>query len=161
MSSVTGQGLDLLRKFLNTIPKNLHQQQDLEQQLAEFRVDEIYSVPEVGTVVGGLLTHGIISEGDELLVGPRNDCLFSLTKVVSIHRFRSPCRLVKAMQSATLALKEVERTDIRKVRIGKCGLQALALCTQKKEHKSGIFSPQLFFTFTPEGHVLTNLCKPP
>ena len=115
MSSVTGRGLDLLRKFLNTIPKNFHQQQDLEQQMAEFRVDEIYSVPEVGTVVGGLLTRGVIREGDKVLVGPRNDCLFSEAKVTSIHRFRSPCWMVKAMQSATLALREVERADIRKV----------------------------------------------
>ena len=84
--------------------------------MAEFRVDEIYSVPEVGTVVGGLLTRGIIREGDKVLVGPTSSCSFTEAKVASIHRFRSPCWMVKAMQSATLALKEVERADVRKVR---------------------------------------------
>lgn len=58
VSSVTGENLSLLYKFLNTIPPihSHHDQQQLEQQLTEFQVDEIYNVPEAGTVLGGVLT---------------------------------------------------------------------------------------------------------
>jgi hypothetical protein len=39
------------------------------QELCEFQIDETFRVPEVGTVVGGLLTKGVITEGAELLIG--------------------------------------------------------------------------------------------
>lgn len=55
MSSVTGYNLELLLKFLNTVPKQ-HPVKDLEQKSAEFQVDETYLVPDVGVVAGGILT---------------------------------------------------------------------------------------------------------
>lgn len=113
MSNVTGQNLDLLIKFLNTVPKQ--PSQDAEQESTEFRVDEIYSVPDVGTVVGGILVQGVIREGDSLALGPDDRCEFTPTKVTTIHRYRSCCRLVKAGQAATLALDQVDRVTIRKV----------------------------------------------
>lgn len=39
------------------------------QELCEFQIDETFRVPEVGTVVGGLLTKGVISEGAKLVIG--------------------------------------------------------------------------------------------
>jgi len=39
------------------------------QELCEFQIDETFRVPEVGTVVGGLLTKGVITEGAELVIG--------------------------------------------------------------------------------------------
>jgi GTPase len=55
VSNVTGYNLELITKFLNTVPKQLPHQQ-LEQELMEFQVDDIYVVPSVGVVVGGSLT---------------------------------------------------------------------------------------------------------
>lgn len=57
LSSVSGKSLDLLKVFLNILPplSNSKEQEELMQQLTEFQVDEIYSVPDVGTVVGGTL----------------------------------------------------------------------------------------------------------
>lgn len=110
---MTGESLDLFRKFLNAVPKQPNM--EAEQQPVEFRVDEIYSVPEVGTVVGGILVKGVIREGDRLAIGPDNECKFTNTHVSSIHRYRSQCRLVKAGQAATLALRHVDRELIRKV----------------------------------------------
>ena len=83
LSSVSGENLDLLKVFLNILPplSNSKEQEDLMQQLTEFQVhthththththflsrlhawvfvcdqvDEIFSVPDVGTVVGGTL----------------------------------------------------------------------------------------------------------
>ena len=55
VSSVTGDNLGLLVKFLNTVPKQ-HPVKQLEQKTAEFQVDETYLVPDVGVVAGGILT---------------------------------------------------------------------------------------------------------
>jgi len=60
----------------------------------------------------------MIREGDSVKVGPvENDgkAMFINTIVSSIHRNRAPCRLVKAGQTATLALECVEKSYLRKV----------------------------------------------
>ena len=60
---------------------------------------------------------GILREGDSVKVGPveMNGKEFIDTTVISIHRSRAPCRVVKAGQTATLALKDVEKSLLRKV----------------------------------------------
>ncbi|XP_021115081.1 GTP-binding protein 2-like [Heterocephalus glaber] len=62
LSSVSGESLDLLKVFLNILPPltNSKEQEELMQQLTEFQVDEIYTVPEVGTVVGGTLSRVLV-----------------------------------------------------------------------------------------------------
>ena len=117
---MTGENLDLLRKFLNTVPPLGSRRKDqpkLEQQLTEFQVDEIYNVPEAGTVLGGVLTSGVIREGDGILVGPKEDGGFTETAVATIRRNRTPCKMVRAGQTATVTLTQVEKADIRKVHV--------------------------------------------
>lgn len=55
-------------------------------------------------VLGGLLVKGAIAPGARLLVGPLPDGEFSPVKVVSLHRNKAPCCLVRASQSASLTL---------------------------------------------------------
>ena len=57
VSSVTGENLHLLQKFLNLVPplRSRRELEKLEQHHLEFQVDEVYSVPDAGTVVGGIL----------------------------------------------------------------------------------------------------------
>jgi GTPase len=50
------------------------------------------------------VTQGIITEGMRLKLGPFEDGSFRLVSVTSIKRNRAPCRLVRATQSAALAL---------------------------------------------------------
>ncbi|XP_047221452.1 GTP-binding protein 2-like isoform X6 [Girardinichthys multiradiatus] len=116
LSSVSGESLDLLKVFLNILPplSNSKEQEDLMQQLTEFQVDEIYSVPDVGTVVGGTLYSGVCREGERLVVGPTEDGRFLRLKVDSIQRNRSACRVLKAGQAATLALGNFDRSLLRK-----------------------------------------------
>ncbi|KAK7901858.1 hypothetical protein WMY93_018627 [Mugilogobius chulae] len=116
LSSVSGESLDLLKVFFNIIPplSNSKEQEELMQQLTEFQVDEIYSVPEVGTVVGGTLYSGICREGDDLVVGPTDAGHFHKLTIGSIQRNRSACRVLKAGQAATLALGEFDRSLLRK-----------------------------------------------
>ncbi|XP_054655578.1 GTP-binding protein 2 [Dunckerocampus dactyliophorus] len=116
VSSVSGENLDLLKVFFNIIPplSNSKEQEELMQQLTEFQVDEIYTVPEVGTVVGGTLYSGICREGDRLVVGPTDSGHFHKLSVGSIQRNRSACRVLRAGQAATLALGDFDRTLLRK-----------------------------------------------
>jgi len=58
---------------------------------------------------------GVIREGDSVLVGPNEVGSFTNSQITSIHRYRSPCRLIKAGQAATVAIKGIERQAIRKV----------------------------------------------
>lgn len=39
------------------------------QDLCEYQIDETFRIPELGTVVGGLLLKGIVREGSELMLG--------------------------------------------------------------------------------------------
>ncbi|XP_062319762.1 GTP-binding protein 2 [Osmerus eperlanus] len=115
-SSVSGESLDLLKVFFNIIPplSNSKEQEDLMQQLTEFQVDEIYTVPDVGTVVGGTLYSGICREGEQLVVGPTDSGHFRQLSVCSIQRNRSACRVLRAGQAATLALGDFDRSLLRK-----------------------------------------------
>ena len=61
-------------------------------------------MPGVGTVVGGLVTQGIITEGTTLSLGPFEDGSFTPVEVTSIKRNKAGCRLVRATQSAALAI---------------------------------------------------------
>uniref|UniRef100_A0A3Q3X8C3 Tr-type G domain-containing protein n=1 Tax=Mola mola TaxID=94237 RepID=A0A3Q3X8C3_MOLML len=116
LSCVSGVSLDLLKVFLNILPplSNSKEQEELMQQLTEFQVDEIYSVPDVGTVVGGTLYSGVCREGERLVVGPTDEGRFLRLKVGSIQRNRSACRVLRAGQAATLALGNFDRALLRK-----------------------------------------------
>lgn len=62
-----------------------------------------------------LSPRGVLREGDTVHVSS-GECEASLTTVLSVHRNRVPCRVVKAGQYATLALKDIDKTLVRKVR---------------------------------------------
>ncbi|XP_055956923.1 GTP-binding protein 2 [Patella vulgata] len=69
VSSVTGQNLPLLIKFLNVLPplKSRHDREKLVQDHTEFQIDELFTVPGVGTVVGGTIQRGSIKEKDNVI----------------------------------------------------------------------------------------------
>lgn len=105
VSSVTGEGLDLLTRFLFLLSPGISnaEKERLEQEPSEFIVDEIFKIPGVGSVVGGLLVKGVLTEDTAMRIGPLQDGSFYPVNVQSIHRNRAPCRVVRAGQSASLA----------------------------------------------------------
>jgi GTPase len=114
VSCVSGENLYLLRKFLNAVPPT-RSPPELHQQPPEFHVDEIFNVPEAGTVLGGVLTQGIVHEGDPVVMGPREDGTFSKTTIATLRRNRTPCRIARAGEAVTVTLSSIERADVRKV----------------------------------------------
>jgi GTPase len=127
VSSVKGDGLDQLKYFLNLLPTTTDKYKcDVN---ADYQITETFTVPGVGTVVNGTLLSGscfvlsnvqlsfslgVIHAGDTLLLGPDTTGVFIPTQVKSIHRKCIPVSTVSAGQTATLALKKVKRSAIRK-----------------------------------------------
>ena len=60
---------------------------------------------------------GCIREGDDSMLGPYDDGQFQSVTVKTVHRHRLPCRLIQAGQASSVALVNVEREDLRKVRL--------------------------------------------
>lgn len=71
-------------------------------------------MPDVGVVVSGLLTSGIIREGDNLLIGPSNSGNFFPAKILSLHRHKVPSRVVRACETASLAVSSETNFNLRK-----------------------------------------------
>lgn len=114
VSSVTGENLDLLFKFLNVIPPLNKERDKLVQGPTEYQIDEVFNVPGVGNVVGGRLHSGSVREADHLMLGPCIDGQFQKVMVRTVHRHRLPCRLIQAGQASTVALEGLEVASIRK-----------------------------------------------
>ena len=111
ISSVTGEGIDYLKMFLNLVgksSKNINTSNEVE-----FHIDTIFTVPGVGTVVGGQHVSGHIKIGDKLLLGPNNG-EYIQTQVRSIHCKRVPLEKVEYGSYVCLGLKKVARSNVRK-----------------------------------------------
>lgn len=106
VSSVSGEGLELLLKFLHVLPPGISvkEKERLEQESPEFHIDENFKAGDVGQILGGLLTKGVITEGTKMQIGPMKDGSFQNVMIKSIHRNRVPCRMVRAGQSAAICL---------------------------------------------------------
>eukprot|EP01130_Rhizamoeba_saxonica_P004485 TRINITY_DN1830_c0_g1_i1.p1 TRINITY_DN1830_c0_g1~~TRINITY_DN1830_c0_g1_i1.p1 ORF type:complete len:546 (-),score=104.10 TRINITY_DN1830_c0_g1_i1:931-2403(-) len=112
VSNVTGQGIDILKKFLNVLPSRLNWD---DTGTSKFLIVKTFDVPDVGTVVGGTVINGSIGIDTPLYLGPESGQVnFNSVEVKNIHSNRIPVRVVKAGQSATFALKDIAREDVRK-----------------------------------------------
>eukprot|EP00183_Erythrolobus_madagascarensis_P006983 CAMPEP_0185846838 /NCGR_PEP_ID=MMETSP1354-20130828/2333_1 /TAXON_ID=708628 /ORGANISM="Erythrolobus madagascarensis, Strain CCMP3276" /LENGTH=592 /DNA_ID=CAMNT_0028547047 /DNA_START=246 /DNA_END=2024 /DNA_ORIENTATION=- len=113
VSNVTGEGLPLLRAFLNLVPPRKNWAA-FKTQPTEFTIDEIFSVPGVGTVVAGTTASGSVAAGQWLMLGPDSAGRFTRVQVKSVHYKRTPVKRVVAGQAGSLALKKVKRGALRK-----------------------------------------------
>lgn len=105
VSCVTGEGLEDLTNFIKNLSPYDVNSADSDSESCLFQIDETFRVAGLNEpVLGGLLVKGAIAPGTRLLVGPLPDGEFSPVKVVSLHRNKAPCCLVRASQSASLTL---------------------------------------------------------
>ena len=78
VSSVTGEGLTDVKQYLHLLPPGVGQSEanKLDLELPEFQLDELFDVPGVGTVAGGLVTQGIIvsCESHSLMISNSLSC---------------------------------------------------------------------------------------
>ncbi len=113
ISNVTGEGINLLKAFLNILPRRIDWKEKAKEDFMLY-IDEKFNVTGVGLVVSGLVESGSVSVGDTLLVGPMDDGSFVETKVTSMHLNRVPINLALAGQTITLALSHLSYKDVRR-----------------------------------------------
>jgi GTPase len=147
VSNVTGLNLDLVRMFLNILPH--HGNYNAEAAL-EFHINDTFSVPFVGTVVSGVVKSGVIHSGDTILIGPDSLGQFTTTKVRSIERKRIQVPGCSAGQSASLALRNVRRKDVRK------GMVVLHKADKPDPATGQLPAPKVYREFVAEVLILSH-----
>jgi len=112
VSSVTGESLALLRRFLNLLPSPKNWEALAEQPLL-YSVDGKFNVPGIGTVLSGTVLQGSINSNDTVLLGPDRNGVFVNVTIKDMRTNDVKTNHVRAGQSATLALRNVPSSYIR------------------------------------------------
>ncbi|KAF9202522.1 GTP binding protein [Haplosporangium sp. Z 27] len=178
LSSVTGENINLLEKLLFLLPKpslDAHGG-SYSQEPACYQIEEIYNIPDIGTVVGGFLHAGRIEvskpdvgnqqstgPGDSnsqmrLYLGPVDrDGGFIPVVVKSIHRQRMSMRSIDSGHTATLAIEGSELGGRVKVRRGMVVLESDTdpggTCCQKFEAVIQVLSHDGVFSTGFQGMI--------
>merc|ERR1712238_446529 len=123
ISCVTGEGLNLLRKMLFSLPKRRRHDKKISRPF-EFLVEDVFNVPGVGSVVSGFVNAGELTVGANchIYIGPMDDGTYVKTVAKSAHIARISTTHVMSGQSACLALA-LKKSDRAKLRRGMAVLQ--------------------------------------
>lgn len=113
ISNVTGEGLNLLRAFLNLLPQRTRWNEQINKDFLLY-VDDIFNVRGVGAVVSGVVRQGSITENDAVLAGPFDDGSFRSVRIKSIHINRTFVERAVAGNDACLAIAGIDYKEIRK-----------------------------------------------
>lgn len=111
VSSVTEEGLDLLRTFL--FQYNHKSARFNNDNRVEYHISQIFHVMGVGLVLGGQLVRGTISVGEKLLLGPGNGQYHPVT-VRGLHCKRRIIDTAQPGQYITIAIKNPDDVHIRR-----------------------------------------------
>jgi GTPase len=129
ISSVTGQGLDILHSFLRqlkpqgfprlplTIPDYDNATNTSKTKSANtvatthFQVDDCFDVFDVGPVISGTLLSGRMQVGDVLKLGPNEGGEFIMVKIKGLQRAQVDVPSVLPGQHATVAIQEEEEKE--------------------------------------------------
>ncbi|KAF9434160.1 GTP binding protein [Entomortierella beljakovae] len=178
LSSVTGENINLLEKLLFLLPKPRLDANggSYSQEPACYQIEEIYNIPDIGTVVGGFLHAGRIEvhrpgpidrqlkqidnpqNGMRLYLGPVDrDGGFMPVVVKSIHRQRMSMRSIDAGQTATLAIEGAGLGKDVKVRRGMVVLESdtdpRGTCCQKFEAVIQVLAHEKLFGVGFQGMI--------
>ncbi len=123
ISCVTGEGLDLLRKLLFSLPKRRRHEKKVARPF-EFLVEDVFNVPGVGPVVSGFVNAGELTVGSNchVYVGPMDDGTYIRTVAKSAQISRINTTHITSGQNACLALA-LKKEDRGKLRRGLAVLQ--------------------------------------
>lgn len=115
VSSVTGEGLDLLGKLLVSLPKRRQHKRKINRPF-EFLIEDVYSIRGIGSVVSGFVNAGQCKKGETVHVGPLSDGSYMQSVIKSIQIDRKEVDHVWAGLSAgfALSLSKENRKHLRK-----------------------------------------------
>lgn len=114
-SSVSGDGLDILKSLLYNLPRRLPHEKRIDRPF-EMMVEDTFTVPGVGTVLSGFVNSGKFDKGGTIYVGPTKTGTCIKTTVKSIHIMQTTVDHVYAGHSACFAVnlsKEERKSLVR------------------------------------------------
>lgn len=126
VSNVTMQGIDDLHTFLNLLPKRVIPE---PTDTVEVHLDASWTVPGVGTVLGGHLMFGSIHVGDKLWFGPNQNKYVQIT-VRSLHCKRVPVQHVSGNSYICLGVKGIHKQNVHKGNVLLSAKAQLLLCSK-------------------------------
>lgn len=134
ISSVTGNGLPLLKNFIQRLPSRLYESGLFKQPSApaEFHIDDIFTVNGVGMVVGGLLRAGCIRANQQLLLGPDKTGQFRPVLVKTLQYKRVATEMVESGQHCALAIRSLVKKEQLKKNMFRKGMVIVDMCLQPK-----------------------------
>jgi GTPase len=112
-SNVTGEGIDLVKTFLNLLGKRKENSNKGSKDVL-FNTDTVFFVTGVGVVLGGHLTMGTIKNGDKLFLGPNKVGKYDEFIVKSIHCKKTLVESVSASCYVCVSLRKITRSMVRK-----------------------------------------------
>jgi GTPase len=117
VSCVSGQGLDLVRKFLNHIPAR-RMLKPLEGDRALVHLDDSFTVQGIGTVVSGLVVSGKVDTHASMLLGPDGNGEFVPVLIKSVQNKRVAVESVAYGNTASFAIRpkkgHIHKHEVRK-----------------------------------------------
>ncbi|MFX1513753.1 MAG: GTP-binding protein, partial [Promethearchaeota archaeon] len=113
VSAVTMKGFDIFQSFLSLLRPTQEEEFDPQEDFHAF-IDDVFSVPGVGTVVAGTILSGEIHKNDSVFLGPTDTGQYLPTKVRSMHYKRVFTNHSIAGHSVTFALQGIHRDEVRK-----------------------------------------------
>jgi len=126
VSNVTMEGIPDLHTFLNLLPKRVTVYNTKE---VELHLDASWTVPGVGTVIGGHLMSGAINVGDKLWFGPSQNQYVQIT-VRTIQCKRVPVQRVACNSYVCVGVKGIHKKDVRKGNVLVSNKAQQVLCTR-------------------------------
>ena len=114
VSNVTGEGLDVLKQFLNLL-HGVRNAKVARAAPVEFYIDDTFSITGAGTVVAGTMYSGRVCVGNHLSLGPDFAGHWTRCMVKSIHCKQLPVQSVASGQSASFALRKIGGDKTKKI----------------------------------------------
>jgi GTPase len=123
VSSVQGNGLDLLNTYLSQI-KSTRKWDNENNNQPIFKIDSKYDVKGIGLVIGGFVYNGTITEKTTMLLGPMNDKQnrFIEVNIKSIQSNRIPIKNATVGNSCGISIVPVNRKIILNKKLIKKGM---------------------------------------
>lgn len=98
-------GLDSLKDYILKFKFNKETEVEKEEEPTIFMINEIFNVPEMGTVLHGHVKSGKIKIDSKLMIGPFENSYHEV-KVKSIHNEYRQCEILEKGYSGTILIKK-------------------------------------------------------
>jgi len=113
VSNTTGEGISILKKFLNLLPQCADWSR-FDKNPSEFRIDKASFIEGIGTIVGGITTQGKIINKNTLSLGPNTEGKFKDVSISSIYRNYQSVDEIKTGQTGTICLKGIGTSFVKR-----------------------------------------------